>query len=671
MGDLLLELFSEEIPARMQSYAEEDLKRLLGESLKAEKLEFLKMESFSTPRRITISIEGLPLTQADIKEQRRGPILDAPKQAIEGFLRSAGVSLTDCIEVEEKKGIFLFAVIEKEGRNTKDILAEIIPSVLQKFPWPKSQRWGDGSLRWVRPLKSIICLIDGEVIDFEMGGIKSGNITKGHRFMAPEELMVKDFVDYANQLQGAYVMIDPGERCDLISARSVELAKSVGLEFVNDQALLNEVAGLVEWPVPILGKFDKAFMKVPEEALVSELKHHQKYFALKDKTGNLAPYFICTANIEGKVDLIRAGNERVLGARLSDAKFFWDQDLKTPLIENMSKLKDIIFHEKLGSIQEKVLRVAVLAEGLASIIPNCDPSKAKRAAELAKADLVTGMVGEFPDLQGIMGSYYAKAQGEVFEVVLAMAEHYAPQGPNDICPTAPESVAVAIADKIDSLLEFFAIDEKPTGSKDPFALRRAAIGVIRLITENGLRLSLKKDLRAGEDLLSFFIGRLKVQQKGKGTRHDLIDAVFSLKGEDDLVRILNRVEALQNFLGTDNGENLVSGYKRATNIVSIEEKKFGKSYGGDVDQRLFREPQERELFESLEEASKKAESAVNDEDFEKAMAEIATLRGPIDAFFEAVTVNVGEEPIRLNRLRILSKIRASLNTIADFSKIKS
>ena len=670
MADLLLELFSEEIPARMQLKAEENLKRLMAEALKAENLKFDKMESFSTPRRLVLTVEGLPLAQVDIKGERRGPRIDAPEKAIEGFLRGSGVTREDCIEVTEKKGTFLVAKSEKKGQETSGLLAGILLEVIQKFPWPKSQKWGDGTLRWVRPLQSILCLFDGKIVNFDIDGVQSGNGTHGHRFVAPDAFEVSSFVDYRAKLQNAYVMLDPSDRRDFVSKKANELAKAEGLELVEDQALLNEVAGLVEWPVPILGKFDESFMEIPFEALVSELKHHQKYFALKDKSGNLAPYFICTANIEGDIDLIRAGNERVLGARLSDAKFFWDQDLKTPLEESAKKLKNIIFHEKLGTVADKIDRVSFLAEGLANVIPNCNPKHAKRAAKLSKADLVTGMVGEFPDLQGLMGSYYATAQGEAPEVAQAIAEHYSPQGPNDKCPTAPTSVAVALADKIDSLIGFFTIDEKPTGSKDPFALRRAAIGVIRLITENGLRLSLEKDLRADGDLLKFFADRLKVQQKEKGTRHDLIDAVFALVGEDDLVRILGRVKALQNFLGTDDGENLVSGYKRATNIVRIEEKKDGLSYDGDVDEALLTEPQEKDLFSKLKDASPKVKASVEAGDFENAMAEIATLRAPIDAFFEAVTVNADEFTVRENRLRILSKIRASLNAIADFSCIE-
>jgi len=669
MAEFLLELFSEEIPARMQARAETDLARLVEAGLKDAGLSFDSLKTYSTPRRLTLVIDGLPLQQPDVSEERRGPSVSAPEQAVEGFKRSLpeGTALE---EREEKKGIFYYAKIEKKGGKASDALAAFLPDVIETFPWPKSMRWGAGKMRWVRPLQSIICLLDGDLVDFDVDGVVSGNATRGHRFMSEGEIAVKDFADYRARLLAAHVVLDPAERREKILTKAKALADAEGLQMVEDDALLGEVAGLVEWPVVLMGSFDDRFMDVPSEALVSEMKHHQKYFATRDASGDLAPNFIFVANIEGDASAITRGNERVLSARLSDAKFFWDQDRAKRLDDFIPALEDIVFHKQLGTVADRVARMEKLASELAAYIPGCDADKAKRAAQLSKADLVSGMVGEFPDLQGTMGRYYAAAQGEDAAVAAAIGEHYSPQGPNDACPTAPESVAVALAEKIDSLVGFFAINEKPTGSKDPFALRRAALGVIRLITENDLRVGLQSNLGFSDDLMAFFADRLKVQQKEKGTRHDLIDAVFSLGGGDDLVRLLARVSALQAFLATDDGENLLAGYKRASNIVRIEEKKDQIQYDGAVDPELLSAAEEKLLHDAIELAQAAVNTAVVDERFEDAMAAIAALRAPIDAFFENVTVNAEDADTRANRLRLLSAIRGSLNAVADFSKIE-
>lgn len=693
MAEFLLELFSEEIPARMQARAEADLARLVEAGLKDAGLKFTGLKTYSTPRRLTLVIDGLPTEQPDVSEERRGPSTSAPEQAVAGFKRSLPEGAV-VEEREEKKGTFYYAKIEKKGGKTADALSAFMPNMIETFPWPKSMRWGAGKMRWVRPLHSIICLLDGEMI---VGSVDVGettvsakthkvpeqwqamqvpvpkvfeNITYGHRFMSDGGIIVENFADYEAKLRAAHVMLDPAERREKIFADARKLAGDKGLQLVEDDALLHEVAGLVEWPVVLMGEFSNSFMDVPSEALVSEMKHHQKYFATRDNSGNLSPHFVFVANIEGDAAAITRGNERVLSARLSDAKFFWDQDRARKLDDFLPALSDIVFHKQLGTVADRVARMETLAGALATYIGGCDADKARRAAHLSKADLVSGMVGEFPDLQGTMGRYYAQAQGEDAEVAAAIGEHYSPQGPNDACPTAPVSVAVALAEKIDSLVGFFAINEKPTGSKDPFALRRAALGVIRLITENDLRLGLQSDLGFSDDLMAFFADRLKVQQKEKGTRHDLIDAVFSLGGGDDLVRLLARVSALQAFLATDDGENLLAGYKRASNIVRIEEKKDQIQYDGAVDPELLSAAEEKLLHDAIELAQAAVNTAVVDERFEDAMAAIAALRAPIDAFFENVTVNAEEADTRANRLRLLSAIRGSLNAVADFSKIE-
>ncbi len=694
MADFLLELLSEEIPARMQAKAESDLKRLLTAKLDEAGLGYDAAETYSTPRRLILHVTGLPTAQPDVKEERRGPNIQAHDKAIEGFLKSAGVTREQVVEREEKKGTFLYAVIEKNGRKTADVLARAIPDIISSFPWPKSMRWGDGDTRWVRPLKSILSLFDSECVpgwlfdvvvqphrpkDEITGGheeIAFSNKTSGHPFHAPESFAVTNFTDYKAKLEASKVLIDPAERRAVILKEAQALALVSKLALNEDAALLAEVAGLVEWPVTLMGSFDPAYLAVPEEVIIATIRKNQKCFTLRDpKTGRLANCFITVANIEaedgGKA--IIAGNEKVIAARLSDAKFFWDQDLKVKLEDRLPALKDIVFHEKLGTVGDRVERIEKLAARIAEqYIPDADVVKTSLAAKLCKADLVSGMVGEFPELQGLMGSYYALEQGENMEVAHAIRDHYAPKGPDDICPTEPVSVALALAEKIDTLVGFFGIDEKPTGSKDPFALRRAALGVIRLITENGLQIPLNNLLPQdiSDDLLSFFADRLKVQQKEKGTRHDLIDAVFSLGGEDDLVRLLARVEALQAFLGTDDGANLLTAYRRAANIVRIEEKKHGASYDGVPDEKLFAAKEEKKLAKKLGEARAAFDKAIAAEEFEKAMAAIAALRGPVDAFFDNVTVNTDDEALRQNRLKLLAQIRGSLDAVADFSKVE-
>ncbi|MGK2284869.1 glycine--tRNA ligase subunit beta [Pedomonas sp. V897] len=692
MSELLLELQSDEIPARMQARAIEDLSRLLGDALKAQGLEPESLEAFATPRRLAVAVKGLPDAQPDVEEERRGPRVDAPAQAIEGFLKSTGLTRSQLEERTEGKGTFLFARISRKGRPTLEVLPEIIPGVIRSFPWPKSMRWGEhslstDSLRWVRPLQSILCLFDGQVVPLEVEGVRSGNITRGHRFMAPSPFPVNNPEEYRTKLRVSKVILDIAERQRVIDTAARKLAETAGLELVEDPGLLAENAGLTEWPVPLMGQFDESFLKVPPEVIQLTMRANQKYFALRDpQTGKLANRFICVANVEasdgGKA--IVAGNERVLVARLSDAKFFYETDLKTRLEDRLPKLADIVFHEKLGTLAAKVERVAGLARTLAAYVPNCDADLAERAARLAKADLVSGMVGEFPELQGVMGGYYAEAQGEPLQIAQAIREHYSPLGPNDACPTAPVSVAVALADKLDTLVGFFAVGEKPTGSKDPYALRRAALGVIRLILENNLRLPLLAALKAAraalnvadatdaldQVLLDFFADRLKVQQREAGVRHDLIDAVFSLGGEDDLVRLLARVSALSALLASEDGANLLAGYRRAANILRIEEKKDGCRYDGAVDSALFTQDEERALSEALVGARAEVDSLLRVEDFGSAMSVLARLRPLVDAFFDNVTVNAEEAAVRANRLNLLNALRAAVHTVADFARIE-
>lgn len=688
MAELLLELFSEEIPARMQAQAAADLQRLMTAKLAAAGLAYASARAFATPRRLALVVEGLPLAQPDLREERKGPRADAPEQAVAGFLKSAGIAREQAEVRRTDKGEFLFAVIARKGRPTAEVIAEIAPDLIRGFPWPKSMRWGSGSLRWVRPLQSIVCLLDGRVVPFSVDGIDAGDRTEGHRFMGAGAFSVSSFADYREKLEKAHVILDPGARKRIIVEKAAKLAAAKGFEVIEDDALAAENAGLTEWPEVLLGAFDEAFLDVPPEVLTATMRTNQKYFSLRDpKSGRLAPSFVIVANrtTADRGAAIIGGNQRVLRARLSDAKFFWDQDLKLRLEDRAPKLADIVYHEKLGSLAARMERIEALAVELGKKIPGANEADIRRAARLAKCDLVAGMVFEFPEVQGVMGAYYAERQGESAAVASAIREHYSPKGPDDSCPSAPVSVALALAEKLDSLAGFFGIEERPTGSKDPYALRRAALGVIRLIVENGLRMRLgpvfsaARDLYAGqgktpaeivEPLLSFFADRLKVQQREGGVRHDLIDAVFSLGDEDDLVRLLARVAALSAFVASEDGGNLLTGYRRAANIVRIEEKKDDRAYAGPVDAAGLEAPEEKALFEKLGAARGELDAAIAVQDFADAMAALARLRKPVDAFFDSVTVNADSPSLRENRLNLLSEIRRVMHAVADFSKIE-
>jgi glycyl-tRNA synthetase beta chain len=684
MAELLLELFSEEIPARMQARAREDLARLLAGKLAEAGLEYKDIKTFATPRRLTAVVDGLPARSPDLREEKKGPRVDAPDAAIKGFLKSAGLASIDQAEQrDDKKGAYYFATIEKRGRAAAEVVAEIVPDIVKSFPWPKSMRWGSGKLRWVRPLYSILCLLGGKLVECEIDGIKSGKITRGHRFMAPGSFAVKDFADYQKKLREAKVVLDGGERAKIILDGARALAKKDKLTLVEDESLLAENAGLTEWPVPLIGSFDRAFLEVPAEVLATSMKAQQKCFSLRQGE-KLANRFILIANLKAKDGgkAIVEGNERVIAARLTDAKFFFDQDRKVMLEDRVPKLKDIIFHEKLGSQYDRIHRVRILVREIAPLV-GARPDDAERAAILAKADLLTGMVGEFPELQGVMGRYYALDQKEDATVANAIAAHYKPVGPSDEVPREPVAIALALADKLDMLVGFWAIGEKPTGSKDPYALRRAALGVIRTVLENNVRLPLlkqvlsqlrsdwpKSDVRvASTSLLVFFADRLKVHLRDQGARHDLVDAVFTLGG-DDLLMIVKRVEALGKFLDTEDGANLLIGTKRAINILRIEEKKDNVTYDQAPDANLLKRPEEKALAKVVDEVAQAAAAAVANEDFEAAMAAMALLRGPVDEFFESVTVNTQEPGLRENRLRLLNRIRATTLTVADFSKIE-
>ncbi|WP_439528201.1 glycine--tRNA ligase subunit beta [Pannonibacter sp.] len=692
MPDLLLELFSEEIPARMQRRAGEDLKSLLTNALVEAGLTYEGAKSFSTPRRLALHIAGLPAASSPTREEKKGPRVGSPDQAIQGYLRGAGLTSLDeaTIQSDPKKGDFYIAVIEKPGRPTAEIIAEVMPGIIRAFPWPKSMRWGSGSLRWVRPLKSIIATFGPEteepdIIDFEVDGIRAGNVTRGHRFHGNEDFTVRRFDDYMPKLEKHKVILDADRRKDVILHDARNQAMALGLELVEDEGLLEEVSGLVEWPVVLTGTFEEEFLTIPDECIRLTIRANQKCFVLRDPaTGRLANRFVLTSNLiaaDGGTTII-AGNEKVIRARLSDARFFWETDLKTKLEDNLAKLDGIVFHEKLGSQGERVKRLEALAAELAPAV-GADADLARRAARLAKADLVTGMVGEFPELQGLMGRYYATHQGEHASVATAIEDHYRPQGPSDRVPSDPVAIAVALADKLDLLAGFWAIDEKPTGSKDPFALRRAALGVIRIILDNGLRLKLGALIegiiaaRVGtgtaaalrDDLLSFFADRLKVHLKEEGARHDLIDAVFGLGGQDDLLMVVRRVEALGRFLATEDGVNLLAGYKRAMNILKAEEKKDGAAVSGRPQADHFREPAEIALASAIDTARSGVAEALKGENFEAAMEALAALRGPVDAFFADILVNADEAALRLNRLRLLAEIRDTAGLVADFSRV--
>jgi glycyl-tRNA synthetase beta chain len=764
MPDLLFELFSEEIPARMQAKAADDLRRMVTDKLVAEGLVYEGAKAFATPRRLTLTVHGIPARQSDLKEERKGPRVGGPDAAIAGFLKATGLSSLDQAKIQRdpKKGDFYVALIEKPGRATLEVLADMLPVIIRTFPWPKSMRWGErsarpGALSWVRPLHSIIATFgmeteEPDVVKFAVDGIEAGQTTFGHRFMAPRAISVRRFEDYEAKLLDAKVVLDPERRKDSILTDAKQLAFAQGFDLVEDQVLLDEVAGLVEWPVVLMGSFDREFLSIPPEVIRATIRNNQKCFVVNDpKGGKLTNKFILTANIEasdgGKA--IIAGNERVIRARLSDAKFFYESDLKTRLEDRLPKFENIVFHEKLGTQGERIKRIEQLAAEIAPVLwkqraaffdrefLNADEfkdeqgyiRKVRRAAQLAKADLLTEVVGEFPELQGLMGKYYALAQGEPVSVAAASEEHYKPQGPADRVPIDPVSVAVALADKIDTLVGFWAIDEKPTGSKDPYALRRAALGVIRLITENGLRLPLYESSifhslffaertlstlegmvakrarsldfvvpglaealtqRAHQiawsdesletasehfaalinDLLSFFADRLKVQLRDQGARHDLVDAVFALEGQDDLLMVVRRVEALGKFLDTDDGKNLLAGTKRAANILRIEEKKDGKAYDGAPDAALYSLAEEKALAKAIGQVKAEASAAVAKEDFAAAMSAMAKLRPAVDAFFEHVKVNDDAPKVRENRLKLLNEIRAATRAVADFSKIQ-
>ena len=737
MPDLLLELLSEEIPARMQAGAAADLKRLVTGALVEAGLFYEGAEAFSTPRRLALQVAGLPPRQPDAREERKGPRVGAPDAAVAGFLRSAGLSSIDQAEVvADKKGAFYVARVHRAGRSTPEVVAALMPDLLRGFPWPKSMRWGASSsapdaLRWVRPLQSILCTFgaeteDPEVVRFSVGGIASGDETRGHRFMAPGAIRVRRFDDYAPSLEAAHVVLDAGRRADIVRHDARDLAFAAGLEVVEDEALLAEVAGLVEWPVVMMGRFDPGFLAMPPEVIRATIRANQKCFVTRRPGGALAESFVLVANIaasDGGAAIV-AGNERVVRARLSDARFFYETDHGVRLEDRLPKLDSVVFHEKLGTQGERVQRLVALAREIAPEVGS-DPALAARAALLAKADLVGDMVGEFPELQGLMGRTYAAAQGEAPAVAAAIEDHYRPQGPSDRVPTEPVSVAVALADKLDTLVGFWAVDEKPTGSKDPFALRRAALGVVRILVENGLRLRLRHeltrhglvfaarafagaghprggarhlssfhaddaaaaaDLAPGPDprwpgaaesshgraleLMAFFADRLKVYLRDKGARHDLIDAVFALPDQDDLVLILRRVAALGSFLDSEDGRDLLAGYRRAANILKAEEKRDGAgAFEAAHDAAVSDLPEERDLADALSRVAGEVARSVPAEDFEGAMRVLASLRSPVDAFFDRVTVNVDDAVARVNRLRLLAALRRTMQTVADFGRV--
>ncbi len=669
MPDMLLELFSEEIPARMQAQAAKDLERLTVGALTERGFMFEGIKAFAGPRRLTLAITGLPPEQKDVREELKGPRTDAPQAALDGFLKKTGLTKEQLKVETTPKGEVYMAVIERKGRATPLVLAEIIPEVMGKLPWPKSMRWKPGNpVRWVRPLHSILATFDGEVVPCEFAGIQSGNTTRGHRFLSSGNITVHRFEDYEAALKKAHVVLDAAERAEIISNDLKQKAFALGLEPIEDIGLLNEVSGLAEWPVVLIGTIQDEFMDVPAEILQTSMRTHQKYFSLRDpKTGKMANRFALVANMLTKDcgKEIVAGNERVLRARLSDAKFFWDEDRKHSLDSRIEKLKGIVFHAKLGTQFERVERIEKLAGEIAAKI-GADVTKAKRAARLAKADLTTGVVGEFPELQGVMGRYYAQHDKEDSAVADAVRDHYKPVGPSDAVPSEKVSIAVALADKLDALTGFFAAGEKPTGSGDPFALRRAALGIIRILLENKLRFALK----VSDDLLTFFADRLKVALKEKGVRHDLIDAVFGLGHEDDLVRLVARVEALQAFLKSDDGANLLAGYKRAANILKAEEKKDNKTFTSEVLESKLVEPAEQVLFAALKAHREHIDLALKKEDFSAAMRDMSQLRHPVDTFFDDVKVNADDKAVRENRLNLLASLRATLHQVADFSRIE-
>ena len=681
MAELLLELLSEEIPARMQTRASEDFKRLVCDGLKAAGLGFTDAKAFATPRRLALVVDGLPAARADVNEEKRGPRVGAPEQAVQGFLKGAGLASLDQAEKRDTgKGEFWFAVIDKKGGPTTDALPGIVDAAMKALPWPKSMKWGSGTMQWVRPLQGIVALFDGKVLGGEvlpgghMAPIKFGDTTRGHRFLSTGAITVTGFADYEAKLRAAHVILDPAERKKIIAERSEKLCADVGVILKKDDGLIDEVAGLVEWPVPLMGTIDAQYMDLPAEVLIVTIKTHLRYFLTTKKDGTLANRFVVVANNvarDGGATIVD-GNERVLRPRLADAKFFWDQDRKQTLESRLPLLKGIVFHAKLGTQAERVERIAKLAGEIAKIT-GADAAQVQQAARLCKADLVSGVVGEFPEVQGIMGRYYALNEKLPASVADAIGDHYAPAGPNDRCPSAPVSIAVALADKLEALISFWSIGEKPTGSRDPFALRRAALGVIRIVVENKLRLPLSQFFDA-PDLMAFFAERLKVQMREKGVRHDVVDAVLAVGNEDDLVRLLARVEAVQAFLGSEAGKNLLTAYGRAANIVRAEKKKdkvLIAKIAAAPEGALLEQVEEKAVATALAAAEHAVTPALAREDFSGAMQAFAGLRGPLDAFFDKVTVNVQDKPeLRLNRLKLLNQIRATMDRVADFSKIE-
>jgi len=669
MADFLLELFSEEIPARMQAEAARHLQTAFEEAIKFAGLTCREVKTYVTPRRLALICKDIPAIQPDSTVEKKGPKTNAPQAALDGFLRSTGLSLEALEKRTVGKDETYFAVIHQKGLPTAAVLQTIIEKILAEFPWPKSMRWGAGDTRWVRPLHSIACLLDNGVIPVNFAGITAGNITYGHRFLAPAAITLKNADEYIEKLRSAKVMADATERKDAILAQAEAIAQKNSLTVKPDKGLLEEVTGLVEWPTVLIGSIDTRFMDLPPEVLTSEMRAHQKYFALLDSVGNLAPKFLIVSNMitSDRNSAVIAGNERVLRARLSDGRFFWDQDRKKPLSEWAEGLKGVTFHAKIGTVAEKAQRTRTLAILISDCVQGADKKSIERAANLCKADLVTGMVGEFPELQGVMGRYYALHQKEDAAVADAIRDHYLPLGPDSPIPTAPLSACIALADKFDTLISMFAAGEKPTGSKDPFALRRSALGIIRIVLENNLRMPLKKYLN--DELIVFFSDRLKVVLKDKGIRHDLVAAVMA-GGDDDLMRIMVRAKVLQEFLGNEDGANLLAAYRRASNIVGIEEKKDKKSYTGDVNISALQEAEEKKLFEALEKIGPKVKAALDKEQFSNAMETLATLRSPLDAFFDKVMVNTEDLSLRANRLNLLSQIRIALDAIADFAAIE-
>jgi len=688
-GELLLELLSEEIPARMQRRAIEDLSGLIRDKLAAAEIPAGTLRGYVTPRRLTVIADGIPEGQPDRREERRGPRVGAPQQALDGFLRACGLqSIEECEIRDTGRGEFYFAAIERPGRLAAEVLPELLHAAIAELPWPKSMRYPASSLRWVRPLVSVICLFDGAVLPLPLDEVPVGRTTRGHRFLSGDEITVDNAADYLERLEAAHVILDHDRRRSLILADLDRLASEAGVVIKPDPGLLDEVTGLVEYPVVLMGAIDEESMELPPEVLATAMRTHQKYFSCLNPDGSPAPRFLFVANNLTPDDgrTIIAGNERVLRARLADARFFWDQDRKVRLEDRVEALKDRVYHEKLGSVRDKVRRMELIGDFLVAQVPGADAARVRRAVFLAKADLSTGMVGEFPELQGVMGRYYALNDGEDPRVADAIAEHYKPLGPNDTSPTAPDSLVAALADKIDSLAAFFAINEKPTGSRDPFALRRAALGAIRLVLENRLRINLLDPItRACEiiydqkitrevayvnhDVSRFIIDRLKVHLRDDGVRHDLIAAVFE-RNEFNLVNLLARVDALTKFLDTEDGANLLIAYRRASNIVAIESKRDQTPYEDEPVTAQYCQTEETTLGETLRQVRRAASQAISEERFERAMAALATLRQPVDEFFDKVTVNTDDAKLRENRLRLLSRIRAVMNQVADFSQIE-